>query len=221
MRFLTSLYSKLFLFYPASDRHKFGDEQLGVFLDRVSEAKKYGFWRLFRFWIKEYLALIIDVFLAYINSMGENRMLTEKRIFLTNLGSFVSSFILIAVVNFIGRYGVNSLSVIPKPMDYFLWLFFVGLIMAFCGWFISKSIFNKKRLIYALIFGLGYVFSNLLTNTTLLTKIGIPFGTSWDTFCVNCSPMIQGLVIGFFFGLVWKGWRLSAFTGLAKSSLVG
>jgi hypothetical protein len=215
MKLIISAYSKILNLYPQSYKIQFANEQLIVFQDQIQDSKQKGFWKLSRCITHEFLAILASIFSEYIHSSGEKEMLPFKRIFNINLLSFTSTFVLIAIVDFIGRYGLDYSNNIPKPINYVIWLISVGVIMAFCGWFVSASIAAKNKPWYALAFGLGYIICNLLTSTIFWEKLGLQFSSSIDTFFVNYSPLIQGIVIGLLFGWLWKGWKISVISAIA------
>jgi hypothetical protein len=214
MKLIISFYSKFLNLYPQSYKIQFANEQLIVFQDQIQDSKQKGFWKLLRCITHEFLAIFASIFSEYIHSSGEKEMPPFKRIININLLSFTFTFVLIAIVNFIGRYGLDYSSNIPKPINYIIWLITLGLIMGFCGWFVSASIAAKK-MVYAFAFGLSYIICNLLTGTIFWEKLGFEFSPSVDTFFVNFSPLIQGVVIGLLFGWLWKGWKISAISAIA------
>ena len=215
MKLIISIYSKILNLYPQSYKIQFASEQLIVFQDQIQDSKQKGFWKLSRCITHEFLAILASIFSEYIHASGEKEMLPYKRTFNINLLNFTSTFVLIAIMNFFGRYGLDYSNNIPKPINYIIWLISLGVIMAFCGWFVSASITAKNKLIYALAFGLSYIVCNLLTGTIFWEKLGFEFSPSANTFFVNFSPLIQGVVIGLLFGRLWKGWRISAISALA------
>lgn len=209
MKLIVCVYSKLLNLYPSFYKNRFKNEQLIVFQEKLQDERQYGFLKRLTCICHEILSLMAGVIDSYIELLGGKEMFAFKRILTTNLVCFTTTFVLLALVNVIGRYGLDYSSNIPKPLNYVIWLFLSGVIMAFCGWFVSSSISVKRKFPYAIAFGGGYILSRLTTSTYFWSEIGISTTSSWESFTVLFSSMVDGLIIGLLFGGLWKGWKAS------------
>ena len=218
MKFINGFYSKILYLYPPDYQKQFRDEQLGVFENLIQDSEKNSWWQTLKCFGKECIALPGGILNAYLDSIGGKNMFTPKKIIGINTLNFAIAFGLLALEYFFLRYKMNAELYQTNLVFQIIWVLIAGMIFGLSGWVVALSVSAKNKLHYVIAFGGGFVVSTIMTSPTIWAAFGLKINglsTSFESFLIYCSALIQGLVIGHWFGWVWKGWKVAPLYAIA------